>query len=296
MLRSFVEEYQQMKQQNYRHLILNQTELMQIQKLILPDFLKFQIDSCALNVSWGDKFSSKQRNNHHIYIGAVNLHRMRLIILMFFLSLGFFAGAQTGNKRPIQFSGVTVSSDSMRAVPFVTILVKSNPRGAISNDRGYFNFVAVEGDTVHFSAIGYKNNFTIIPNKVEALSFSILEVMEKDTFALEEVAVYPWPSKEDFKSAFLNLKLSEEFETARKNLEQKLIASLASQMSMDASENHRYFMQMQMQKMYYAGGQQPYNYIGNPNGGGIPIPSTFLSPIAWTQFFNAIKRGDFKKK
>lgn len=215
---------------------------------------------------------------------------------MFFLSFSLISVGQVSKKRPVQFSGVTISEDSMRAIPFVTILVKSNPRGAISNDRGYFNFVAVEGDTVHFTAIGFKNNFTIIPSKVEQQAWSVIEVMERDTFSLEEVTVYPWPSKDDFKNAFLNLKLGDDLEIARKNLEQKLIASLASQMAMDGGENHRYFMQMQFQKMYYAGGQQPFSYLGSPTGGGIPIPSTLLSPVAWTQFFNAIKRGDFKRK
>ena len=70
-------------------------------------------------------------------------------------------------------------------------------------------------------------------------------------------------------------------ERARKNLDKQQLKERAAEMKPSASENFRNTMQNESRKLYYAG-QLP--------------PNNLLNPFAWSEFFKAWKRGDFKNK
>lgn len=214
-----------------------------------------------------------------------------LFVLLCALALPALAQKQ---PKPLQFSGMTVTEDSLGILPYVTVLVKNRFKGTISDQHGFFSFVALTGDTVQFSAIGYRNNYYIVPESDRNL-YSVLMPLEKDTIELPMAVIYPWPSKEAFKEAFLALQVDDDmYDRARKNLESQLLAEISQKMTMDGSENQKLFMQKMIAQTYYAGGQQNFHQMGGP--GGIPIPSTLLNPFAWAEFVKAVKRGDFKKK
>lgn len=206
------------------------------------------------------------------------------------------AQAVKEQKKPVQLSGLTVSDDSLSIIPFVTVLVKNRFKGTISDSRGFFSFVALAGDTVIFSGVGYKPSSMVIDEEVLADDiFSVIMPLSRDTIDLPMAIIYPWPSKEAFRQEFLALELRDDAYTrAAKNLEAELLAQLANAMTMDASENQRLYMQRTIAQTYYAGGQQNFQQLGGPNA--IPIPSTLLNPLAWAEFVKAIKRGDFKRK
>ncbi len=217
----------------------------------------------------------------------------QLLLFILLLGLGWPALAQKQPK-PLQFSGMTVTEDSLGILPYVTVLVKNRFKGTISDQHGFFSFVALTGDTIQFSAIGYRNNYYIVPESDRNL-YSVLMPLEKDTIQLPMAVIYPWPSKEAFKEAFLALQVDDDmYDRARKNLESQLLAEISQKMTMDGSENQKLFMQKMIAQTYYAGGQQNFHQMGGP--GGIPIPSTLLNPFAWAEFVKAVKRGDFKKK
>jgi len=217
--------------------------------------------------------------------------QLLLLVLLCGLALPVLAQKQ---PKPLQFSGMTVTEDSLGILPYVTVLVKNRYKGTISDQHGFFSFVALTGDTVQFSAIGYRNNYFIVPESDRNL-FSVLMPLEKDTIELPMAVIYPWPSKEAFKEAFLALQVDDDmYDRARKNLEGQLLAEISQKMTMDGSENQKLFMQKMIAQTYYAGGQQNFQQFGGP--GGIPIPSSLLNPFAWAEFVKAVKRGDFKKK
>jgi hypothetical protein len=221
-----------------------------------------------------------------------------LFALVLFGSLfgtGSHAFAQL-ERKPVQLSGLTVSDDSLNILPYVTILVKNRFKGTVSDSRGFFSFVALEGDTIVFSGVGYRASSMVVDQEVVAADiFTILMPLSRDTIMLPEAVIYPWPSKEAFRQEFLALQLKDDAYTrAAKNLEAELLAQLARAMTMDASENQRLYMQQTIARTYYAGGQQNFHQMGGPNA--IPIPTTLLNPLAWAEFVKAIKRGDFKKK
>ena len=220
------------------------------------------------------------------------------LLICFHILLGArFASAQKADSsaRPIQFSGLVIDAKNNEPMSFATILIKNRMRGTVTDQRGYFSFVALIGDTIRFSSLGYKKSFFVIPDTISGQAFSIIQPLERDTLTLKPVRVWPWANKEQFSQEFLAAELPDEKEEiARKNLEAEMMAELSYNMKMDGSENQRAFIQNEIQKTYFSGGQANYMNMGGPNG--VPIPSSMLNPLNWASFFKALKRGDFTKK
>ncbi|MCF8464015.1 MAG: carboxypeptidase-like regulatory domain-containing protein [Flavobacteriales bacterium] len=190
--------------------------------------------------------------------------------------------AQTKSDSLLQFSGVLLTRDSLVAVPFANILIKGSKRGTISDYFGYFSFVAERGDTIQFSYIGFKDALFVIPDSLDKRNYSLIQMMDGDTITLQEAVIYPWPTKEQFREAFLDLRLPEDDkQRAQRNLARADLKERMENMGMDGSENFTYAMQQRGAQLYYAG-QLP--------------PNNLLNPLAWAKFIKAWKNGDFKRK
>ena len=106
--------------------------------------------------------------------------------------------------------------------------------------------------------------------------------MSSDTIMLTETVIYPWPTKEQFKQAFLELDIpDDDLAIAQKNLEKEKLRQKGENMRMSASMNYRNVMDRRHSKLYYAGQTQPI---------------TILNPFAWAKFIKAWRDGKFKKK
>ena len=215
----------------------------------------------------------------------------KLYFLLFLLTLSFTILAQKKETKKesggkgfglIQFSGVMVEGESLHPIPYTSIIVKNTRRGTISDYFGYFSFVAKKSDTIEFSAIGFSPAEYIIPDTLTSNTYSLIQVLRKDTIYLKTAEVYPWPSKEQFKQAFLNLNLpDDDLARATKNMDRSDLKVQMVGMAMDASLNYKFSSQQYQSKLYYAG-QMP--------------PNNLLNPLAWAKFIQAWKNGDFKKK
>lgn len=207
----------------------------------------------------------------------------RSTILAFFLFFSVILHAQWGNNKDvIQFSGVVVTGDSLVPVPFVSVIIEQTNRGTMTDLYGYFSFVAQKGDTVSFSALGFKKHGIVIPDTLQERKYSMIEILYTDTIELSEAVIYPWPSKEQFREAFLALELPEtDAERAARNLTQAAMYDRMNQMAADGSENFKFQMQEYQNKIYYAGQAPPIN---------------IFNPFAWAKFIEAWRNGDFKKK
>lgn len=209
-------------------------------------------------------------------------HTFYLLFLMAFPLLGI-AQKKTEQKNPlIQFSGVVVSNDSLQPIPYVAVTIHKSGRGTITDFYGFFSFVAKRGDTIDFHYIGYKPVLFIIPDTLKEDRYSLIQVMNRDTILLKEAVVYPWPSKEEFKRAFLELKIpDDDLKRAEKNLQLAEIKTIQETVAYDGSINYQYQLQQRQSKLYSAG-QYPQNNLFNP--------------IAWAAFIKAWKDGSLKKK
>ena len=220
---------------------------------------------------------------------SLQLMRISLATALFILITlsAYKAGAQRYNDL-VQFSGVVVTADSLRPVPFTNISVGKTGRGTTSDYWGFFSIVVHKNELVFFSAIGFKSGMFRIPDTLSENRYSLIQVMSSDTIMLTETVIYPWPSKEQFRHAFLTLQIpDDDIEIARRNL---------AYMEMREIYGRNY----DPERYGYTPGQSYHNYASNQADklyyNGQIMPNNLLNPIAWAKFIKAWKRGDFKKK
>jgi hypothetical protein len=209
--------------------------------------------------------------NHYVYLLSI------LAGLIF---------SNTANCQPysglIQFSGFVVTGKTVLPVPFVSITIKGTYRGAISDYNGFFSMVAHPNDTIEFSAIGYKKHFHIIPDLTNTNRHSKVISLVRDTVLLEETVIYPWPTKDQFKQAFLNLRVPDtDLDRAQRNIVLEDMREIMLNTPMDGSGNYKALMLEKQANLYRGGG---YYSI------------SLLNPIAWAKFIEAWQRGDYKRK
>jgi hypothetical protein len=210
---------------------------------------------------------------------------MRVIIrLIFFLLITCYSsiiyGQHDKDRDLIQFSGVVVSSDSLQPIPFCDVFIRNAHRGTTSDYNGYFSFVAKKKDIIEFTAMGFKKAVFVIPDTITRDRYSLIQALTSDTIFLSESVIYPWPSVEQFREAFIKLKIpDDDYEIARKNLAQAEIREKAKNYPMDGAMNYRNYIDKQTSKLYYVG-QLP--------------PNNLLNPFAWAQFIKMWREGKLK--
>lgn len=212
---------------------------------------------------------------------------MRKAFTILFLSFCSLVFSQNKNKEQvqsekfIQVSGV-VLDDSLQPLPFVSIMLKGTRYGTVSDFYGFFTIVAKPGDEMQFFSVNHKSKSYNLADTLSGRHYSIIQILTKDTIQLPQVNVFPWPSKEQFKRAILNLDLSDtDIERAYKNMENEDVRASIKGGSMDAAANYRNRMQQQYTRMYQVGQYPSVN---------------LLNPVAWAQFIEAWRSGKLKIK
>jgi hypothetical protein len=190
------------------------------------------------------------------------------------------AGAQDDDRRFIQIDGLT-ADDNGFIVPDVSIYSKNLRRGAASDHRGIFSIISAPGDTVFFSAIGYKSTLLTIPPSITGNHFITDVILVTDTIQIGEVLVLPWKTYSEFKRAVVeNKPVDPLMENMAYNLalvEQQIWSDMRS----TPGEAYRYTMQ-QMADNLYTRGQLPANNL--------------LNPFAWQKFAREVKSGLLKNE
>jgi hypothetical protein len=207
---------------------------------------------------------------------------LKTIGILLLFTVPFCVQAQERHSDLIQFSGITITGDSLNPVPYTKITIRNTNKGTTSDIFGFFSFVAHKEDTILFNAMGFKPASFIIPDTITKYRYSLIQLMTVDTLTLSEAFIFPWPTYEDFKQAFVNLKVpDDDLERARKNLEANYIQMRVDNYPMDSRMNYNNYIENQTSKLYYFGQQQPFN---------------IFNPFAWAKFIEAWKEGKFKSK
>ncbi|MEY3052883.1 MAG: hypothetical protein RLY31_2668 [Bacteroidota bacterium] len=184
----------------------------------------------------------------------------------------------------VQFSGMVLDGThaELLPVPYANINVRSKGRGTYSDFNGFFSIVVEKGDVIEFSAVGYKTVEYTIPEGLRENRYSLVQLMTQDTINLPETVVFPWPSKEHLKLEFLAMDVTSAMEErALRNVANETLERMRSKVPSVGAEHANYYLRQQARNYYYIGQQPPMN---------------IFNPIAWKQFFDSWKRGDFKKK
>ena len=134
----------------------------------------------------------------------------------------------------------------------------------------------VEGDSIIFSAVGFKRSYFVIPKHDKENSLKIILTLEEDVTFLEEVEINPYPSESIFKEAIISMELPEPVEYANiyQWLNSDYMATAYQSYPASPNENFRAFNRQQMQAFTnrYAPQQIP-----------------LLNPFAWAQFIQSLK-------
>ena len=205
-----------------------------------------------------------------------------IIIAFFFLPTAAKAQFESFKDSVVQLYGIIMTADSLKGLESVSVVVKGQNRGTITNGKGVFSIVVLKGDVVEFTSIGYKPKTIIIPLNLVGNQQSVIQLMINDTIYLAATIIKSRPSREQFERDFVNTKIpDDEITIARKNNDAATRRILVSNLPVDGREaSSRYFKQI-ANKAYYQGQTPPQN---------------IFNPFAWAEFIKAWKRGDFKKK
>ena len=209
------------------------------------------------------------------------MKKLLIILTLVCAAQGSFGQANRDSSL-IQFSGVVMTADSLMGIPYVNVVNLRSGSGTFSDYNGYFSFVARMGDTIDFSCIGFKPSRYVIPDTIKSRKYSLIKLMTEDTLFLDVSIINPLPKREMFDYYFVKADIpDDDLERARKNLEREALKEQAEKMGADGSEAGKQHL-AQHARSYYSAGQI--------------APNNLLSPIAWAQFFQAWKRGDFKRQ
>lgn len=219
-------------------------------------------------------------------ISLRKIHTSTLLIVLFLVGWHKPMLAQPIKPNPnnpyILFTGLVLTSDSLKAIPYVVI--RNSKLGMLghSDQSGYFNVIVRKGDTVDFIQIEQKPIRHIVPDTLTNSRYHVVTLMVQDTLTLPTIYIRAMPLKSLFDNTFVKQEIaSDKYEIARQNLENERRKEEFRQRAPDALSSQSYLTQSRANQLYY--------YKQAP-------PQQIFSPAAWAQFIEAWKRGDFKKK
>ncbi len=214
----------------------------------------------------------------------VKVRRFQTYLLVFFLCLsGYLSSGQ--QKNILQFSGlITSTNNSDLPVAFATIKnISFRDQTFISNNDGYFSFVAHAGDTILFTSVGFSPLTYVIPS-VQSDRFTAHIQMRSLVIELPAVTPYPWASYEDYLTDFMALKPGDDpVSAAKRNLSPEAMAALARIVPRSAEEIQSYHS---LQRHTTMSNKNINQRMNNP----------LLNPFAWGELINQIRRGDFSRE
>jgi CarboxypepD_reg-like domain len=206
----------------------------------------------------------------------------KIVLYLLILSAPIAVHAQFDKLKDsvVQFYGIVMTADSLKGIPAVSVVVKGQNRGTISNDQGVFSIVVMKGDKIEFTSIGYKPELVEIPRNLDGNQYTMLKLLVQDAQFLPATIIKPRPTRAQFERDFVNTKVpDDEIEIARQNTDAAKRRLLARGLPADAREAANYYLKQSATRYYYQGQAPPQN---------------IFNPLAWADFIQAWKRGDFK--
>lgn len=212
---------------------------------------------------------------------------MKKIVLLLLLAgglLGQRAHAQFETVRDsvVQLYGIVMTADSLVGIPAVSVTIKGSNRGTITNNQGVFSIVVLKGDEVEFTHVSYKSKTIQISRDLQGNQHNVVQLMVEDTTYLPVTIIKPRPTPEQFFRDFVNNKVpDDDIEIARQNNDMAKRRVLLQTTPADGASATSMQLRNIANRAVYQGQVPPMN---------------IFNPAAWSEFIQAWKRGDFKRK
>ena len=209
----------------------------------------------------------------------------RLLPILFICLLGTFkakAQFETVKDSVVQLYGIVMTADSLVGIPAVSITIKGQNRGTMTNNQGVFSIVVLKGDEIEFSHVSYKTKIITVPRDLKGTQQSVVQLMVEDTVYLPATIIRPRPSPQQFERDFVKTKVpDDDIEIARQNNDVAKRRVLLQSVPADGAGATAMQFRNIANKATYAGQMAPQN---------------LFNPAAWAEFIKAWKRGDYKRK
>jgi hypothetical protein len=165
---------------------------------------------------------------------------LRCLFLGGCLSLCYVTQGQntTFQDSIVQVAGIILSKDSLRALPGVSVVVLGTRRGTQTNERGAFGIVALLGQEIEFTSVGYKTQHLLVTSDLQNSQKAFVQIMEVDTQYLASQVIKAYPSKAQFERSFATTKVSDDAqELAMKNLDKTTLRTLSKSVPKTVDES-----------------------------------------------------------
>ena len=172
----------------------------------------------------------------------------------------------------IRFTGVVLNRDSFEPITNTTVLNMSRGGGAVSDSLGFFVIEALPGDTLLFSDVRFETSTFIVPEVLDQQDYGIIQLLVEKERLLEEVTIFPFPSEDEFKKAFMAVEPKPDLSSRALDAKRDLMQTLR-----ETYENDKYYYEAWANRRIYE------------LTGEIP-PNNFLDPFRWTQFIRSFKK------
>ena len=150
-----------------------------------------------------------------------------LFLVIVFYPFVFLSQEKPLEREMIQLSGVAISEETLEPMPFTTVYDKTIKRGVVSDYYGYFTLIVYPGDSIVFANSHYDNSTFVVPDTLKQNRYSLVHMIPASVVDLPEVKVYPWPSREDFARAFVEMQpYDDAIRKAKENFQEKALLLL----------------------------------------------------------------------
>jgi hypothetical protein len=130
----------------------------------------------------------------------------RVSLLLFSFLVFLFAVSSSSGQAKIALIGRAVTSDSLKPVPYAHVINFNSGGTAVTSETGEFSLLVTIGDSVRVSAVGFHTEWIKIP-ETDKNEILIEILMVPKIYELKEVTVSKYRHIDEFKKAFLELKL-----------------------------------------------------------------------------------------
>src|SRR4029453_3169522 len=118
--------------------------------------------------------------------------------ILVYLGIAFFikpstakAQFETVRDSVVQLYGIVMTADSLVGIPAVSVTIKGQNRGTITNNQGVFSIVVLKGDQVELTHFNSNPKPIPIPRNLEGNQYSIVQLMIIDPFYLPATILRP---------------------------------------------------------------------------------------------------------
>jgi hypothetical protein len=191
---------------------------------------------------------------------------MNKLLLPFALILTLYAQ----DPKVYQLSGMILNASTGEPIPYVSIRINHSRRGTIANAEGFYSVPVIRGDTLYFSALGYKKARFLVSPYLDAYTGDTTEgfiyavhYLTEDTVELPTVRISAIRTPEELKIALLNIPLETQSQVARDNVSPEIIAYFLANLPPDPQERIK-IAEQRYKDLYYQRTLRPTYPILDP--------------------------------